>query len=130
QPLLVYGASAAFDPGLQGVVLFGGASGGVAQNTTWLWNQVGATWTQLFPSQAPPAREGAGVTYDAALQRVILFGGQQNNIYFNDTWELVSTSTPTPTPNPTGTPTPSPTPTATERPSPTPRPRPMPHPRP
>lgn len=130
QPLLVYGASATFDPGLQGVVLFGGASGGVAQNTTWLWDQVGATWIQLSPSQSPPAREGAGMTYDAALQRVILFGGQQNNAYFNDTWELSSTLTPTPTPSPTGTPTATPTATATERPSPTARPRPTPHPRP
>ena len=50
------------------------------------------------------------MTYDAALQRVILFGGQDNNGYFNDTWELNSNTysytyskphsytTPTPTP--------------------------------
>jgi len=120
QPLLVYAASAAFDPGLQGVVLFGGGSGGVDQNTTWLWDQVGATWTQLSTVHPPPAREGAGMTYDTALDRVILFGGQDNNGYFNDTWELVPTSTPTPTP--TATPTP--------RVTPTPRPRPTPHPRP
>src|SRR5881227_297855 len=93
QPLLVYAASAAFDPGLQGVVLFGGGSGGVDQNTTWLWDQVAATWTHLFPVQSPPAREGAGMTYDAALDRVILFGGQDNNGYFNDTWELVPAPT-------------------------------------
>jgi hypothetical protein len=126
QPLLVYAASAAFDPGLQGVVLFGGGSGGVDQNTTWLWNQVGATWTQLSTAQSPPAREGAGMTYDAALHRVILFGGQDNNGSFNDTWELISTSTPTPTPTPTPTATPTP---CTGRCSPTPRPRPTPHPR-
>ena len=138
QPLLVYAASAAFDPGLQGVVLFGGGSGGVDQNTTWLWDQVGATWIQLSTQQSPPAREGAGMAYDAALQRVILFGGQDNNGNFNDTWELISTPTPTPTPTPTVTPTPSPTatltptptPSATPRPSVTPRPRPTPHPRP
>jgi hypothetical protein len=125
QPLLVYDASAAFDPGLQGVVLFGGGSGGVDQNTTWLWDQVGATWIHLATAQSPPAREGAGMTYDAALHRVILFGGQDNNASFNDTWELISTSTPTPTPSPTATPTP-----CTGRCSPTPRPRPTPAPRP
>jgi hypothetical protein len=134
QPLLVYGASAAFDPGLQGVVLFGGGSGGVDQNTTWLWDQVDATWTQLSTAQSPPAREGAGMTYDAALHRVILFGGQDNNGYFNDTWELIPTATPTPTPtstpSPTATPTPTPTPSATPAPRMTPRPRPTPHPRP
>ena len=126
QPLLVYAASAAFDPGQQGVVLFGGGSGGVDQNTTWLWDQVGATWTQLFTAHSPPAREGAGMTYDTALDRVILFGGQDNNGYFNDTWEIIPTSTPTPTPTPTAIPTPISTP----RPTPTPRPRPTPHPRP
>ena len=140
QPLLVYAASAAFDPGQQGVVLFGGGSGGVDQNTTWLWDQVGATWTQLFTAHSPPAREGAGMTYDTALDRVILFGGQDNNGYFNDTWEIIPTSTPTPTPTPTATvtPTPTSTPTATatptasptSRPTATPRLRPTPAPRP
>jgi hypothetical protein len=130
QPLLVYAASGAFDPGLQGVVLFGGGSAGVDQNTTWLWDQVGATWTHLSTPQSPPAREGAGMTYDAALHHVILFGGQDNNGSFNDTWELISTATPTPTPSPTATITPTPAPSATPRPSVTPRPRPTPHPRP
>ena len=130
QPLLVYGASAAFDPGLQGVVLFGGGSGGVDQNTMWLWDQVGDTWTQLSPMQSPPAREGAGMTYDAASNQVILFGGQNNNGYFNDTWELISTPTPTPTPTATPTSTPIGTPSPTPRVTPTPRPRPTPAPRP
>ena len=128
QPLLVYAASAAFDPGLQGVVLFGGGSGGEDQNTTWRWDQVGATWTLLSTPHSPPAREGAGMTYDAALHHVILFGGQDNNGYFNDTWELISTSTPTPTPSVTPTPTPTATPTG--RVTPTPRPHPTPPPRP
>ena len=130
QPLLVYAASAAFDPGLQGVVLFGGGSGGVDQNTTWLWDQVGATWTLLSTPHSPPAREGAGMTYDAALHHVILFGGQDNNGYFNDTWKLISTPTPTPSPTPTPTATPTPTPSATSAPRVTPTPRPRPHPRP
>src|SRR5947207_629484 len=130
QPVLVYAASAAFDPGLQGVVLFGGGSGGVDQNTTWLWDQVGATWIHLSTAQSPPAREGAGMTYDTALQRVILFGGQDNNGYFNDTWELIPTSTPPPTPSPTATVTPTPTPSTTPTPRVTPRPRPTPHARP
>ena len=41
------------------------------------------------------------MTYDAALHHVILFGGQDNNVYFNDTWQLNSASAPTPTPTPT-----------------------------
>src|SRR5204863_7727610 len=95
----------------------GGGSGRVDQNTTWLWDQVGATWIQMSTQQSPPAREGAGMAYDVALDRVILFGGQDNNGNFNDTWELISTSTPTPTPTPTPTVTPTPTPAVTATPT-------------
>ena len=142
QPLLVYGASAAFDAGFQQVVLFGGASGGEEQNTTWVWDQAGGTWMLLSTQQSPPAREGAGMAYDIALGRVVLFGGQDNNGYFNDTWALISAATPTPTPTatvtatftptptPTGTITPTATPSATPARSVTPRPRPTPYPRP
>jgi len=47
------------------------------------------------------------MSYDAALHHVILFGGQDNNGYFNGTWQLIPTSTPTPTLTLTPTPTPS-----------------------
>ena len=89
QPTWVYAGSAAFDPGRQSVVLFGGGSGGVDQNSTWVWGRGRPNWTHLPTVQSPPAREGAGMTYDAFLHRVILFGGQDNNGYFNDTWELI-----------------------------------------
>src|SRR6516164_7340013 len=87
-------------------------SGPARSGSLWRWKRrcrpehdvVGDTWTQLSPVQSPPAREGAGMTYDTALDHVILFGGQDNNGYFNDTWELIPT--PTPTPTPTATPTP------------------------
>jgi hypothetical protein len=89
QPPLVYAGSAAFDPGVHAVVLFGGGSGGVDQNSTSVWARARPNWTHLSSVQSPPAREGAGMTYDPALHRVILFGGQDNNGYFNDTWELI-----------------------------------------
>jgi Galactose oxidase, central domain len=89
QPSLVYAGSAAFDLGRQAVVLFGGGSGGIDQNSTWVWGRGRLNWAHLPTVQSPPAREGAGMTYDALLHRVILFGGQDNNGYFNDTWELI-----------------------------------------
>lgn len=58
QPL--QGASLAYDPTTQTVVLFGGSlnrlaqSGGVNSNQTWTWD--GVTWTQQFPPISPPAR--------------------------------------------------------------------------
>ena len=89
QPPLEYAGSAAFDPGRHAVVLFGGGSGGVDQNSTWVWGRGRLNWAPVPTVQSPAAREGAGITYDAFLRRVILFGGQDNNGYFNDTWELI-----------------------------------------
>jgi len=89
QPTWVYAGSAAFNPRMHAVVLFGGGSSGVDQNSTWAWESQRANWMRLRTLQSPPAREGAGMTYDAALHQVILFGGQDNNGYFNDTWELI-----------------------------------------
>jgi len=86
QPLTVYGPSAAFEPTLKTVVLFGGADGGVDQNRTWSWT--GSNWVELFPTFSPPAREGAGMAWDKALGRIILFGGQLSEVPMGDTWEL------------------------------------------
>jgi hypothetical protein len=82
----VYASSTVFDPNLKAVVLFGGGSGGVDQNSTWAWT--GSNWKQLVPTQWPGAREGAGIAYDVALGHVIIFGGQDHNLLLNDTWEF------------------------------------------
>jgi hypothetical protein len=87
QPLWVYAGSAAFDAGLNAVVLFGGGSGGVDQDTTWKWSN--GNWTQVLTTISPPAREGAGMVYHPLIGHVILFGGQNNEVPLDDTWELV-----------------------------------------
>src|SRR5262249_24680381 len=46
----------------------------------------GTTWTQQFPANSPPFRQGASMVYDAATQSVILFGGKYSAGYLNDTW--------------------------------------------
>ena len=95
QPQWVYAGSAAFDPNLKAVVLFGGGSGGIDQNTTWEWVQAptwegtGFTWKQLVTKQSPPAREGAGMAYSPSLGHVIVFGGQNSEVPLGDTWDLV-----------------------------------------
>ena len=87
QPLWVYAGSAAFDAGLNAVILFGGGTGGVDQDTTWKWSN--GNWTQVLTTISPPAREGAGMVYDPLLGHVILFGGQNDGVPLDDTWELV-----------------------------------------
>ena len=65
QPLTVYAASAAFDPNLNNVILFGGGGGGVDQNRTWSWT--GSNWVRVISLPLTcPAREGAGIAYDKA----------------------------------------------------------------
>jgi PKD repeat protein len=44
-------------------------------------------WTNLTASPAPPAREGASMTYDPVDGYVVLFGGQNaRGNFMNDTW--------------------------------------------
>ncbi len=88
-------APLAYDSATQTVVLFGGGnwevavprSGGSAYGDTWTWN--GATWTQQFPSSAPPARSSFSMAYDGHLGMVVLFGGAVGGDWLNsanDTW--------------------------------------------
>jgi hypothetical protein len=70
----------AFDAGRGEVVWFGGA----AQNETWIWD--GTSWTQRPTVNAPSARRGPNMTYDAVRQRVVLFGGGDANGPLGDTW--------------------------------------------
>ena len=67
--------------------MFGGGSGGEDQNTTWRWLDL--NWEQLFTTQAPEPREGFGMAYLPALGHVVVFGGQDNEVPLNDTWELI-----------------------------------------
>jgi len=39
------------------------------------WAYSGGNWTQLHPADNPSARDSVGITYDATLGEVVLFGG-------------------------------------------------------
>lgn len=66
-----------------------GNSGGVAVNDLWRFD--GAAWTEMTSNGAagsPPARDKAGVTWDFARNKLIVFGGQDNaGTVLADTWE-------------------------------------------
>jgi hypothetical protein len=72
---------------LETVILFGGGSGGIDQDTT--WSRAGSNWEQLLPSQSPDPREGAGIAYDRSLGRTIVFGGQNHELPVGDTRALL-----------------------------------------
>ena len=69
------------------VLLFGGS--GTSNNLfgdTWTFN--GTTWTQptLTGGVSPSFRTNACMTYDATNAVFVLFGGENDSAYVNDTW--------------------------------------------
>lgn len=103
-----------YDENRERIVLFGGvldedpniapcATDGV-QNETWEWGIHGAAvcgsaatpcWRAMTVNGAvPPARASHSLVYDRGRMRVVLFGGQANDVSerFGDTWEWNGTS--------------------------------------
>ncbi len=84
---VVYNASAAYDPYIESVVLFGGCSFVCPTNATWVYN--GEDWineTAELPGHVP-AVYGEGLVWDPAYGAVIMFGGVQlNGQIANFTW--------------------------------------------
>ncbi len=84
----VIGASLAYDAARHDIVLFGGAavSGHTTAptNATWTWN--GRSWQEQHPANAPSARVGAVMAYDAARQQVVLYGGLTGQGLSSEIW--------------------------------------------
>jgi len=79
----------AYQPCTGTFIVFGGQnSQGTTLGDTWQWDGTSDFWVKLtVPS--PPARRGAGMAYDAARARAVLFGGvgDYGELDLNDTWE-------------------------------------------
>jgi hypothetical protein len=90
-----YLQSAVFDETRKVLVMFGGLSGvsldpyAEALQDLWEWNPVTSTWTNRTPSgNKPTARSGAGMVFDSARNKFIIFGGRSTtNFDLADTWE-------------------------------------------
>jgi hypothetical protein len=80
----------AYDAARGQIVLFGGISS-VNQPIDDTWVLSGNSWIPKFPPQPrPAARLTHALAYDAARQRVVLFGGSldaNGSVVKNDTWE-------------------------------------------
>jgi hypothetical protein len=72
-----YLASMAYDAADGKVVLFGGGNStanlDATLSDTWVWN--GTDWKEEHPAKSPSGRGYAGMAYDAADGKVVLFGG-------------------------------------------------------
>lgn len=79
-----------WDRGRAVAVMFGGWNGFGSLGDTWEWSPAGTiagTWVQVSPALAPPARNSHKMAYDVRQQRVVLFGGSdQNGQFLGDTW--------------------------------------------
>ena len=101
-----YGFRMAYDSESDRIILFGGFRfPSESLNDTWAYDFNSDTWTQMQPSTSPAGRAYYGMTYDAQIDRVIVFGGDVNmtpradtwTYDFNtDTWEEVKLDTGTP----------------------------------
>src|SRR5437588_369038 len=103
-----FGSGAGYDPGNNRLIIFGGGivdnavlvtacsgpvSAGYANDVWILTNANGSggapAWTPVTPVGVPPAARRSGATvYDAANNRLIMFGGQEPCGKLNDVWVL------------------------------------------
>jgi N-acetylneuraminic acid mutarotase len=71
------------------LLLFGGDNAGAVLADAWLWSPTTRAWRRV--ASGPSARAGASLSFDAARQRAVLFGGvgsaAQGAQYLNDVWE-------------------------------------------
>jgi hypothetical protein len=84
----------AYDPVRAVTLLHGGESvslnsGGTLYGDTWAWD--GTSWT-LLTTSGPGPRAGHQMVWDAARQRIVLFGGGSGGNFLNDLWEWDGTT--------------------------------------
>ena len=79
-PSARFGANAVYDPLGDRVILFGGTDAdSTAFGDTWQLSLAGTpTWSRLSPSGAPSPRCFAATTYDSRRQRLVMFGGRDD----------------------------------------------------
>ena len=89
-PSARWGASSAYDPAAQEVVLFGGALGANLSSpsaSSETWEFAHGAWRTLNLSYRPPARWGAALMTAPNGTGVVLFGGHDaGGSAYNDTW--------------------------------------------
>ena len=98
-PAARWGATAIYDPIRDRVIVMGGNTSVARLNDVWELSLSGTpAWTQLAPTGTPPSvRWGHTAIYDAANDRMIMFGGIAS-IANNQLWALSLAGTPAWTP--------------------------------
>jgi hypothetical protein len=78
----------AYDSLSNKVVLFGGyGNNNQRLDDTWLYDVAANTWTRVnIPTDNPLPRKNHAMAYDAEDKRVVLFGGDDGDYIYDDTW--------------------------------------------
>ena len=80
--------SITYDGARQEIVRFGGITTDTSAYQSGLYAWDGSEWVLKTTQDniRPPVRSGTAMAFDAARGEVVLFGGENNNGYLNDTW--------------------------------------------
>jgi len=81
-------ASMVYDSRDKYVLLFGGSSPAAPYYFSDTWSFAGGSWTEIDSTLHPAGREGTMMTFDAADNYVLLFGGRNSTTTFSDTWSF------------------------------------------
>ena len=84
----VFAASAAYDPAIGALVVFGGlvGNGSEISDITLTWTSPTSGWVQQSPAASPPEMYFASMDYDTALGGLVVFGGLVNGEQLDGTW--------------------------------------------
>ena len=79
-----------FIPNEDKVILYGGhiatGSGKIRGRDTWVYDLSSNAWTQKSSTIKPSERSGHDMIYDSTSNKVVLFGGFNENNRLDDTW--------------------------------------------
>jgi hypothetical protein len=76
-----------YDEATNAIVLFGGIlwkHNGILLSDTWELRE--GHWSKIEVTTEPPARHRGGLVYDPVARCSVLFGGQTDRQFMNDTW--------------------------------------------
>jgi len=77
----------AYDPTSSKLIVFGGYDGKTYYDDTWAYDLTANSWTAVRSGGvAPAARQGHSLVYDPVSKKMILFGGFNGRVEYNDTW--------------------------------------------
>ena len=85
------GHDAVLDPSRDHLWVFGGVTSTIPGFLGDLWRLSLAgspTWSLVTPSGGPGVRQGHSMVYDSIRDRILLFGGNDTTLFFNDVWSL------------------------------------------